>query len=93
MKGDAVERFIMFKIPFELAQEANVEAIEFISNNKKLIHHANFAIHPVADPSVDLNNTVDFVDINGPAADKYYEWVKYKKEMTLLRRLDSGNDR
>ncbi|WP_026629290.1 cytochrome c [Dyadobacter alkalitolerans] len=82
VKGDAAERFVMFKIPFELGQEANVEAIEFTSNNKKLIHHANFAIHPVSDPAIDLNNTVDFVDLSGPSGDKYYEWVKYKKEMT-----------
>jgi hypothetical protein len=82
VKGDGAERFVMFKIPFELGQEANVEAIEFTSNNKKLIHHANFAIHPVDDPSIDMNNTVDAVDLNGPSADKYYEWVKYKKSMT-----------
>jgi hypothetical protein len=82
VKGDGVERFVMFKIPFELGQEANVEAIEFISNNKKLIHHANFAIHPVEDTSIDLNNTVDAVDLNGPSADKYYEWLKYKQSMT-----------
>jgi hypothetical protein len=82
LKGDRVERFVMFKIPFEIGLEANVEAIEFTSNDKKLIHHANFAFHPVEDASVDLNNTVDFVDMNGPEADKYYEWVKYKKQMT-----------
>ncbi|WP_138480137.1 c-type cytochrome [Dyadobacter bucti] len=82
LKGDAVERFVMFKIPFELGQEANVEGIEFTSNNKKLIHHANFAIHPVADQSIDLYNSVDFVDLSGPSGDKYYEWIKYKKEMT-----------
>lgn len=82
VKGDAAERFVMFKIPFELAAEGNVEAVEFTSNNKKLIHHANFAIHPVADASIDLNNTVDLVDLSGPSGDKYYEWIKYKKEMT-----------
>lgn len=82
LKGDTKERFVMFKIPFQMAQEANVEAIEFTSNNKKLIHHANFAIHPVPDASVDLHNTVDVVDLSGPEGDKYYEWVKYKKEMT-----------
>lgn len=82
LKGDRIERFVMFKIPFELGQEANVEAIEFTSNNKKLIHHANFAIHPVEDTTINLSNTVDFVDLNGPSADKYYEWVKYKKSMT-----------
>jgi hypothetical protein len=83
LKGDAAERFVIFKIPFEIGKEANVEGIEFISNNKKLIHHANFAIHPVADPSIDLNNTVDWVDTNGPEADKYYQWIKYKKEITF----------
>lgn len=82
LKGDAVERFVMFKVPFEIGQEANVEAIEFISNNKKLIHHANFAIHPVADTAIDLHDTVDWVDTNGPEADKYYQWIKYKKEIT-----------
>ncbi|WP_229248190.1 c-type cytochrome [Dyadobacter sandarakinus] len=82
VKGDAQERFVMFKIPFEMAADANVEAVEFTSNNKKLIHHANFAIHPVADPAIDLHNSVDVVDLSGPDADKYYEWVKYKKEMT-----------
>jgi hypothetical protein len=82
LKGDAVERFVMFKIPFETGQEFNVEAIEFISNNKKLIHHANFAIHPVEDTAIDLHDSVDWVDTNGPDADKYYEWVKYKKEIT-----------
>jgi hypothetical protein len=82
VQGDRIERFVMFKIPFEMAEEANIEAIEFTSNDKKLIHHANFAFHPVEDTSVDLNNTVDFVDMNGPDADKYYEWIKYKKQMT-----------
>lgn len=81
-KGDGKERFMMFKIPFELPQGANVEAIEFTSNNKKIIHHANYAIHPVADPAIDLNNTVNAVDLNGESASQYYQWVKYKKEMT-----------
>ncbi|MBB5284912.1 hypothetical protein HNQ92_003060 [Rhabdobacter roseus] len=81
-KGDTKERFVMFKIPFELAQRANVEAIEFTSNNKKVIHHANYAIHPVEDAAIDLYNTVDMVDLSGTSQADYYQWVKYKKEMT-----------
>ncbi|WP_229203154.1 cytochrome c [Dyadobacter jejuensis] len=82
VKGDGTERFVMFKIPFDIASEANVEAIEFTSNNKKLVHHANFAIHPVSDPAIDLHDTGTVVDLSGPDADRYYEWVKYKKDMT-----------
>ncbi|WP_207507280.1 c-type cytochrome [Telluribacter humicola] len=81
-KGDGKERFIMFKVPFELAQRANIEAIEFTSNDKKIIHHANFAIHPVEDTVINLNNTVNVVDLNGESASQYYQWVKYKKEMS-----------
>src|ERR1700750_1762384 len=36
VKGDGLERFVVFKIPFELKDTANVEAIEFFSNNEKL---------------------------------------------------------
>jgi hypothetical protein len=81
-KGDGKERFIMFKIPFELAQRANVEAIEFTSDNKKIIHHANFAIHPVEDTVINLHNTVNVVDLNGESSSQYYQWLKYKQEMT-----------
>ena len=45
--GDNVEKFIDFKIPFELGSEQNVEAIEFYTNNKKIIHHANYGFYEV----------------------------------------------
>ena len=35
VQGDNKERFIVFKIPFELPRDYNVEAVEFFSNNKK----------------------------------------------------------
>lgn len=81
VKGDRKERFVVFKIPFELAEEANVEAIEFTSNNKKIIHHANFAVHPVKDPSIDLYKTVDSINLN-TSKYQYDQWLPYKKEMT-----------
>ena len=34
LNGDNMERFIVYKIPFELKDSANIEAVEFFSNNK-----------------------------------------------------------
>ncbi|CCH52026.1 hypothetical protein BN8_00997 [Fibrisoma limi BUZ 3] len=81
-RGDGTERFMVFKIPFELAQEANIEALEFTSTNKKVIHHANFAIHQVDDPAISLTNTIEQVDLNAEDAWHYQEWLPYKKKMT-----------
>ena len=80
--GDGVERFMVFKIPFELAEEANVAALEFTSTNKKVIHHANFAIHPVLDTAISLTNTIEQVDLGADDAWHYQEWLPYKKTMT-----------
>lgn len=81
LKSDGEERFVVFKIPFELPEEANVEAIEFTTNNKKIIHHANFAIHPVPDTTVDIYSTIDSIDLN-TSRHLYDQWLPYKKEMT-----------
>lgn len=80
LKSDGEERFVVFKIPFELASEENIEAIEFTTNNKKIIHHANFAIHPVPD-GIDIHNTIDSIDLN-TSRHLYDQWLPYKKEMT-----------
>lgn len=81
VKSDREERFIVFKIPFELGEEKNVEAIEFFSSNKKLIHHANFAIHPVAD-GVDINSAADYVNLTDGDRSAYDQYMPFKKEMT-----------
>ena len=80
IKGDNAERFIVFKIPFELGTARNVEAIEFISSNKKVIHHANFAIHPVAD-EVDINQAAEFVDLSGEDRTAYDQYLPFKAKM------------
>jgi|UPI000417B4CA hypothetical protein len=80
-KGDGEERFMVFKIPFELPTEANVEAVEFVSNNKKIIHHANYAIHPVEDPTIDLHNTVSQINLGTDEKYTYDQWLPYKKKM------------
>ncbi|MEO8569632.1 MAG: cytochrome c [Ginsengibacter sp.] len=79
VQGDNKERFIVFKIPFELPQDYNVEAIEFFSNNKKLIHHANYAVHPVTDTSIDIYKTADLINLTDDDRTKYAQYFPYKK--------------
>jgi len=45
IKGDNKERFVYVKLPYEMQDSANVEAVEFICDNKKIIHHANYAFY------------------------------------------------
>lgn len=61
IEGDLKENFILSVIPFEFEKELSVESIEYISDNLKLIHHANFGIYAV-DPSLDISG--DTLSIN-----------------------------
>ncbi|MEO8416116.1 MAG: cytochrome c [Ginsengibacter sp.] len=78
VQSDNKERFIVFKIPFELPQEYNVEAVEFFSTNKKLIHHANYAVHAVPD-SIDIYKTADLINLTDDDRTKYSQYFPYKK--------------
>ncbi len=80
--GDNLERFIIYKIPFELKDSANVEAIEFFSNNKKLIHHANFAFHPVPDAAIDIKKTDPYINLTEDDRRKYDQYQPYRKTIT-----------
>lgn len=82
VKGDNVERFIIFKIPFELKDSASVEAIEFISNNKKLVHHANYAVHSVPDESVDIKTTDALINLTDDDRHKFDQYQPYRKTIT-----------
>lgn len=79
--GDNKERFIVFKIPFDIGTEKNVEAMEFFSSNKKVIHHANFAIHPVAS-DIDINQGAEFLNLTEDDRTKYSQYFPFKKTMT-----------
>src|SRR5690349_8772916 len=79
--GDNLDRFVIYKIPFELPDSANVEAIEFFSNNKKLLHHANFAIHPV-DDSIDIQSPVDMINLTEQDRRLYDQYVPFRKKIT-----------
>lgn len=69
LKGDNMERFVVYRIPFDLPDSMNVEAIRFITNNRRLIHHANYEIDAVPDTSLDLNSTPSFINLT--EEDKY----------------------
>ena len=79
LPGDNAERFVVFKIPFDLKDTANVEAIEFFSNHKKAVHHANYAIHPVPDANIDIRSTDGYVNLTDGDRSKYGQYVPYKK--------------
>lgn len=80
--GDNKERFIVYKIPFELTSENNVEAVEFFSDNKKLIHHANYGIYGVPDTSINIYNTADLVNLTDDDRTKYAQYLPYKKHIS-----------
>lgn len=80
IKGDRSERFIVFKIPFDLGNARNVEAVEFISSNKKVIHHANFAVHPVAE-TIDIKQGAEYVDLSGEDRSAYNQYLPFKAAM------------
>lgn len=79
IKGDNMERFIVYKIPFELPDSMNVEAIEFTSSNKKVVHHANYEIDDV--PDLDLYNTIDYINLTEGSRQTYEQYVPYRKKM------------
>lgn len=82
LPGDNGERFVLFKIPFDLRDSANVEAIEFFCSNKRLIHHANYAIQAVPDTSIDILHTAPFVNATDDDRTKVDQYMPYRKIMS-----------
>jgi len=39
--GDNTDRFMIAKLPFELEKDTNIRLIEFVPENKQLVHHVN----------------------------------------------------
>jgi len=62
VKGNNKERFVEFKIPFELDQEQAIEGVEFFSNNKRLIHHANYSVQVISDSAIDIYQQPKFAN-------------------------------
>lgn len=75
--GDNAERFVVFKLPYEIPEGENVEAIEFYCNNKKVIHHINYGFYDVPDTSLHIFKGSKFIDGDLPgAAIKEYDPFK-----------------
>ena len=62
VKGDNTEKFIEFKVPFELPAGKAIDAVEFVTNNRKIIHHINYGFYEVADASIDLKAGINIID-------------------------------
>jgi hypothetical protein len=78
LPGDNAERFVMYRIPFEFKDSFNVEAIEFYSDNKKVIHHVNYSIHEVP-ASVPLNSGPDVINLTEENPALTEQWKPLKK--------------
>ncbi|MDQ3278131.1 MAG: cytochrome c, partial [Bacteroidota bacterium] len=79
--GDNYERYVVYRIPFNLKDSANVAAIEFSSSNKKLIHHANYSIHEVPE-GIDINGGPDMINLSEEDRTKYDAYLPFKKTIT-----------
>ncbi|KAA9338310.1 cytochrome c [Hymenobacter busanensis] len=60
IRGNNTENFVMFKIPVDLPADQPVRAIEFVPGNRRLLHHANYAIQAV-DANTDIYRGSDYV--------------------------------
>jgi len=81
LPGDNYERFMVYKIPFELPDSADIEAVEFFCDNKKLIHHVNYAVHEVP-AEIDIHGGPDFVNLSEDDRSKYAAYIPFKKTIT-----------
>ncbi|SFE06066.1 hypothetical protein SAMN05518672_104324 [Chitinophaga sp. CF118] len=82
VKGMNEEKFVVFKIPFEIADTQNIEGIELYANNKKIIHHLNYGFYAVPDKTVDLKSGPAVIDTDIDTAGleaRYYG--PFKKSM------------
>lgn len=62
LKGTNTERFIVLKVPFDLTETKSIEAIEFVTNNKKTIHHINYGFYAVPDSALALNSGYGYIN-------------------------------
>lgn len=59
IKGNNQETFVLNYIPFQLAADAYVSSIEFVGDNKSLIHHCTYYFYEVHD-------SISLAGDNGP---------------------------
>jgi hypothetical protein len=81
LPDDNAERFIIYKIPFELKDSLNVEAIEFYTNNKRVVHHVNYSIHEVPD-NIPLTTGPAYLDLTVDDPVKSDQWKSLKSSIS-----------
>jgi hypothetical protein len=81
LPDDNAERFIIYKIPFELKDSLNVEAIEFYTNNKRVVHHVNYSIHEVP-ANVPLTSGPAYLDLTVDDPVKSDQWKPLKNSIS-----------
>ena len=81
LPGDNYERFLVYKIPFELPDSTDIEAIEFFCDNKKIIHHVNYAMHEVP-ADIDIHSGPEFINLTEDDRTKYDAYIPFKKTIT-----------
>jgi len=62
VKGDNTERFVLFKLPFEYDREYDIDGIEFLSDNKRVVHHVNYGVFSVNEPHIDIKAGSKFIE-------------------------------
>jgi hypothetical protein len=80
--GGNIEQFVIFKLPFELSDSFNIEAIEFVANNKSLVHHVNYAIHAVPDQRIDLYKSHKLINLTFDDRRKFDQYQPYRRTIT-----------
>lgn len=79
VKGNNKERFILFKVPFNLADSKNIDAVEFYSNNKKIVHHVNYMFCSVADNKIQIDQAPFYVDDSNNENGNYDAYETFKQ--------------
>lgn len=62
VSGNNTEQFVVFKIPFELEAEQSIEAVEFYTNDKKIVHHINYGFYDVSDHKIDIHSGYSMIN-------------------------------
>ncbi|GAB3742685.1 cytochrome c [Spirosoma lituiforme] len=83
LQGNNTERFIVLKVPFELTKPKSIEAIEFVTNNKKAIHHINYGFYDVPDSTAALSSGYSYINTTDDpeSADKLAVNRSFKNRM------------
>jgi hypothetical protein len=79
--GDDAERFVVFKLPYTLPADRNIEAVEFYCNNKRIIHHINYGFYAVPDTTVSITGGSPYIDADKPGPQQA-EYDPLKKNFT-----------